>query len=67
MSEILRKLGHWFFCKIDEPIISPSKAVGLDDWSCMHCGKVHGTIEQKRDDYYKWLAELNAIQGRAND
>jgi hypothetical protein len=41
---MIKKFLYWIFCKLDDPIYSPSKAGFLNDCSCLFCGKVHGTL-----------------------
>lgn len=44
MRKIIRNLGWWFFCKIGDPIFSPSQ-VGIGrDAVCLWCGKQHGKL-----------------------
>lgn len=43
MSTIVKRLGWWFFCKIGDPIFSPSQAA-LGDAVCLWCGKQHGNL-----------------------
>ena len=43
MWKILRNIGWWFFCKIGDPIFSPSQAM-LGDVVCLWCGKQHGKL-----------------------
>lgn len=44
---MFRKLLLWFFCKIDQPIYSPSLAV-IKGIACIHCGKKHGGLYNLR-------------------
>lgn len=43
MITIVKKLCWWFFCKMGEPIFSPSQAM-LGDVVCLWCGKQHGNL-----------------------
>lgn len=37
----VQKSGYWFFCKINQPIFSVSKAVFYGEIECFNCGKNH--------------------------
>jgi len=41
--KFLQKLGWLFFCKIGDPIFSPSQAA-IGDAVCLWCGKQHGKL-----------------------
>jgi len=39
----MNKLWHWFFCKVGDPLFSPSQAM-IGDVKCLWCGKQHGKL-----------------------
>lgn len=43
ISQIINTLVYWMFCKLDDPIYSPSLSC-LYGVKCLHCGKRHGTL-----------------------
>ncbi len=40
---MIRKLGWWFFCKIGDPIFSPSQLM-IGPVVCLWCGRQHGKL-----------------------
>ena len=41
---MIRKFFHWFFCKINDPIWSPSLTMFASGKVCCHCKRVHGQV-----------------------
>lgn len=55
VSDIIRVVVHWFFCKIGNPIFSPS-LLGLSGrYTCLHCGKCHGELLKIQYELDEWI------------
>lgn len=48
MKYLTIKFLHWFFCKINDPIWSPSRF-----GACCHCGKIHGKSDYAKQAHIK--------------
>lgn len=59
---LAHRFGLWFFCKMGDPIFSPSMAVFYGQATCLHCGKQHGTLAKINE---RNLEEVN--DGRETD
>lgn len=53
MRQVIRQLHafinrpiYWLFCRLGDPIYSPSREMLYGYPTCMHCGKCHGTLEE---------------------
>lgn len=55
IKNCIRDVGLWFFCKIGDPIFSPSQLLFYTEPVCLWCKKQHGNLTRKSAwEYILW-------------